>query len=62
MDWSIISQLIGSLGFPIFACVALYVRMEKQDENHKEEMEKLNESLNNNTLALVKLTEKLEVK
>lgn len=60
MDYTTITQLIGSLGFPIVACVALYVRMNKQDEVHKEEMHKLTESLNNNTIALNKLVDKLD--
>jgi hypothetical protein len=53
-------QLVGSLGFPIVACGALFWRMIKSDEQHKEEMNKMSEALNNNTSALVKLTEKLE--
>lgn len=53
-------QLIGSLGFPIVACGALFWRMIKSDEQHKEEMNKMSEALNNNTSALIKLTDKLE--
>ena len=53
-------QLVGSLGFPIVACVALFWRMVKSDEQHKEEMDKMSEALNNNTSALVKLTKKLD--
>lgn len=60
MDVNSIIQLVGSLGFPIVACGALFWRMVKSDEQHKEEMCKVTESLNNNTTALVKLTEKLE--
>lgn len=62
MDFTTISQLIGSLGFPIVACIMLYLRMEKADERHREEMDKLTESLNNNTLALTKLSERLSSK
>lgn len=60
MDVNLLIQLVGSLGFPIVACVALFWRMIKSDEQHKEEMNKISEALNNNTSALVKLTEKLE--
>lgn len=60
MDINAIIQLVGSLGFPIVACGALFWRMIKSDEQHKEEMNKMSEALNNNTSALVKLTEKLE--
>ena len=59
MDVNSLIQLVGSLGFPIVACGAMFWRMVKSDEQHKEEMNKVTESLNNNTMALVKLTEKL---
>lgn len=60
MDVNSLIQLVGSLGFPIVACGALFWRMVKSDEQHKEEMNKMSEALNNNTSALVKLTEKLD--
>ena len=59
MDVSAIVQLVGSLGFPIACCGALFWRMIKSDEQHKEEMYKISTSLNNNTEALLKLTERL---
>lgn len=60
MNVNTLIQLIGSLGFPIVACGALFWRMVKSDEQHKEEMNKISEALNNNTSALVKLTERLD--
>lgn len=60
MDVNVLIQLIGSLGFPIVACGALFWRMVKSDEQHKEEMGKMSDALNNNTAALLKLTEKLD--
>lgn len=60
MDVNLLIQLVGSLGFPIVACSALFWNMVKSDEQHKEEMNKMSKALNNNTSALVKLTEKLE--
>lgn len=60
MDINTLIQLVGSLGFPIVACGALFWRMVKSDERHIEEMNKMSEALNNNTSALVKLTEKLD--
>ena len=59
MDASAITSLIGSLGFPIVACIAMFWKMNKQDELHKEEMEKLTVALNNNTIALTKLVDKV---
>lgn len=60
MDVNTLTQLVGSLGFPIVACGALFWRMVKSDDRHKEEMNKMSEALNNNTNAIVKLTEKLD--
>lgn len=60
MDANTIIQLVGSLGFPIVMCCALFWRMVKSDEQHKAEMDKLSEALNNNTIALTKLSDKLE--
>ena len=59
MDVNTITQLIGSLGFPIVCCGALFWRMIKSDEKHQQEMDKMADALNNNTLALTRLTEKL---
>lgn len=60
MDANTIIQLVGSLGFPIVMCGALFWRMVKSDEQHKAEMDKLSEALNNNTIALTKLSEKFD--
>lgn len=70
-------QLIGTLGFPIVACIcmAVYVKdMTKANRDdvitlnkqHSEEMnafkDEIKEALNNNTIALTKLCEKLDGK
>ena len=55
MDMSAISQLISSVGFPIAACVALFWQMNRESTQHKQEMDALKESLNQNTLAITKL-------
>lgn len=55
MDFSAVSQLISSVGFPIAACVALFWQMNKESTQHKEEMDALKESMNQNTLAITKL-------
>lgn len=59
MDYTAVMQLIGSLGFPIVACVMLYVRMEKQDENHRAEVSELTKAIQNNTLVMQQLLDKL---
>lgn len=60
MDANTIIQLVGSLGFPVVMCGALFWRMVKSDEQHKAEMDKLSEALNNSTIALTKLSDKLD--
>lgn len=59
MDVNTLIQLVSSLGFPIVCCGALFWKIVKTDEQHKEEMDKVTEALNNNTIALTKLSDKL---
>ena len=40
--------------------IALFWKMNKQDEDHKTEMVKVTEAINNNTIALQKLIDKLD--
>lgn len=60
MDLQAITTLIGSLGFPIAACVAMFAMLNKEREEHKAEMNKVTEAISNNTLALQALKDKLE--
>lgn len=60
MAYTEIVSLIGSLGFPIVMCLLLLDWFKKIQEQHKEEMDKLSESLQNNTLALTVLASKIE--
>lgn len=64
-------QLISSVGFPIVACLGMgwYVkyqtdnyRNEVQDmrKEHKDEIAKITQALNNNTQAVTKLCDKLD--
>jgi hypothetical protein len=59
MELGTITQLISSLGFPIVVAGAMFWKMNKQDEDHKAEMNKLAEAINNNTIALTQLSDKL---
>ena len=52
-------NLISTLGFPIAACVALFWYMNKQASAHKEETDKLKTSIDNNTLIITKLYERM---
>lgn len=59
MDPSAISTLIGTLGFPIACVIAMFYMWNKEREDHKDEMEKVTQALNNNTTALIKIEELL---
>ena len=60
MDINVITQLIGSLGFPIMVAIACFWYINKQTEQHKAEIDKLTEAVNNNTLVVQKLLDKWE--
>lgn len=66
MDWTIVSQLISSFGFPVVACIAMgwYINdtnnkhrqeIKELNEEHSEEMDKVRTALENNTIAVEKL-------
>lgn len=70
MGPSDIAQLITSVGFPIVACCAAayyikYISDKNREEvadlnkQHQEEMMKVTEAINNNTMVITKLCEKL---
>lgn len=70
MDATTITTLIGSFGFPIVACMVMawYVKYQMDENNkqikemteeHKKEMTEVTTALNNNTIAIQKLCERL---
>lgn len=59
MDLATITTLIGSLGFPIVCCIALFWYLTKSQEAHKTEMDKMSEAINNNTNVMNQLIAEL---
>ena len=55
MDAQGITSMIGSLGFPIVMCIIMIKLIFTMEESHKEEIDSLKESLNNNTSVLTRL-------
>ena len=55
-----IMQAIATVGFPIVACAAMFWLNYKMNEQHKKEMDKITEAVNNNTIAITNLTSKLD--
>lgn len=69
MDNTVV-QIISTLGFPISMCIGACIfikyqfdsnnkNMEDMRKEHKEEVKSMTEALNNNTLALQRLIDKL---
>ena len=55
MDANGIISLISNVGFPVAVCIALFYYMEKQNERHENETDKLNETVQCNTKVLTEL-------
>ena len=60
MDLQTITSLIGSLGFPIAACIACFSMLNKEREEHKNEMSEVTKAIQNNTIALEALKSQLD--
>ena len=60
MDINTVVQLIGSLGFPIAACIACFSMLNKEREDRIAEMKEFTKAIDNNTRALEALKGKLE--
>ena len=58
-DYTMISNLIGSLGFPIAACCYMAFINHKQAEMHKEEMNKMTDAVNELKIAITSLVDNL---
>lgn len=61
MDAQGITSMIGSLGFPIVMCIIMIKLIFTMEESHKEEIDALKESLNNNTNVLTRLETMLNI-
>lgn len=55
-----IAQMISTVGFPIVVSLLLMLYIKDQAKDHKEETRQFTEALNNNTLALESLKDKLD--
>ena len=71
MDFTSLAQIIGTLGFPIVACCAMAYFFARVNDNyrndikeiqayHKEEIAGMTEAINNNTLVIQKLVDRMD--
>lgn len=62
MDFNALIQAIGSVGFPIVACIYMIYTNNKNVESHAKEIEKLRETVENNTKVMIQISEVLHIK
>lgn len=55
MDISSIASIVSTVGFPIACCIYLIYTNNKTSEKHADEVEKLRQTVENNTKVMVKL-------
>lgn len=60
MEMSEILTAINTVGFPIVCCIVLAYLVYNMNKSHKEEMNDVKEALNQNTLVIQKLSDKLD--
>lgn len=60
MDLQTVTNVISTVGFPICVCLICFWYINKMQERHKAETDKLAEALNNNTLVMQRLVDKLD--
>ena len=60
MDITSVTQFITTLGFPIAVCLICFWYINKREEQHKEEVSELAKAINNNTIVMQKLVDKME--
>lgn len=56
MDTAAIIELVSSLGFPIVICFVLINHMTNERKDHKEETDKLRQTIEDNSKVLTELT------
>lgn len=59
MDIQSITGIITQIGFPIAVCLICFWYIKKIQEDHKAEMDKMSEAINNNTLVMQRLLDKI---
>lgn len=62
MDISGWAQIISSIGFPIAACCAIFYMMNKEREDHKNEITTLKDVISNINETLASLKQLIEDK
>lgn len=57
---NMITETISNVGFPIAVVIYMFYQQAKEREQHKKETDGFVEAINNNTVAITKLVDKME--
>ena len=60
MDVTVLTQIVSTVGFPIAMCGLLEYYIKYTEDKHREEIDKLTQAVNNNTLLIQKLLTKMD--
>ena len=60
MDVTNVISVVSQVGFPIAMCLVMAWYIKYTNDQHKDEISKITEALNNNTLAVQKLCERMD--
>lgn len=60
MDAANVISVVSQVGFPIAMCLVMAWYIKYTNDQHKDEISKITEALNNNTLAVQKLCERMD--
>lgn len=62
MDISQISTLISTIGFPIVMCIIIFKHLDKEREDHKEEISSLKDILSDTKNVIAELKQLIQDK
>lgn len=54
-----VSQIVSNVGFPIAMCCGLFAYLREKDKETKKEIDSLSSAIDNNTLVITKLLDKI---
>ena len=60
MDFNTVLAAIGSVGFPIVACIAIAVFFSRINDNYRTDLKELSDVISQNTLVIQRLCDKLD--
>ena len=60
MEMNSLMQAVTSVGFPIVMCFVMIYYIQKKDDDTNSQIKELSQAINNNTLVMTKLLERLD--